>query len=104
MLDEKEPYLHIDHVTKRFEIETGSVVALNDNSGTVRRDTHCWCKRMRKSTLLKLIVGLSTCTEGKLCAGYTLTGLLSRGWFFRNHGFPETVEQNIAYGIPSSIL
>ncbi|NLE01180.1 MAG: ABC transporter ATP-binding protein [Fibrobacter sp.] len=110
MLDEKEPYLHIDHVTKRFEIETGSVVALNDVNLRVRSGeivSIVGASGCGKSTLLKLIVGLSTCTEGKiLCAGQPINrASVGRGMVFQESRLLpwKTVEQNIAYGIPSSI-
>jgi putrescine transport system ATP-binding protein len=104
------PYVHIEHVTKRF----GDFVAVNDVSLDVRRgEIFCLLggSGSGKTTLLRMLAGFETPTSGKIyidgqdmsaCPPYDRPVNM----MFQSYAlFPHmTVEKNIAFGLEQEHL
>lgn len=102
--------LKIEHLSKSFEIDTGTVDALENLNLTVNTGEFLSIvgpSGCGKSTLLRLIVGLETDYHGKIMLGNEpINGPgVSRGMVFQEPRlFPWlTVEQNIAFGLSNQI-
>lgn len=95
--------LHIEHVSKSFQLKAGPLLVLDDISLTVEPGEFVAIvggSGCGKSTLLRLLAGLDTDYQGNLLHdGQPITGTgLQRGLVFQDHRlFPWlTVEQNVA--------
>jgi sulfonate transport system ATP-binding protein len=100
--------LHINHLTKVYKAGNGNVEALRDINLTVNPGEFVGIvgtSGCGKSTLLRLIVGLESDFQGKICLGDDrIKGPdVDRGMVFQEARlFPWlTVEQNIAFGLVS---
>ena len=98
--------LHIDHLSKQYEVKGAPLPVLDDITLTVNPGEFVsivGSSGCGKSTLLRLIVGLENDYQGQvLLDGQRIVGTsLDRGIVFQEHRlFPWlTVEQNIALGL-----
>ena len=98
--------LHIDHLSKQYEVKGAPLPVLDDITLTVNPGEFVsivGSSGCGKSTLLRLIVGLEDDYQGEvLLDGQRVVGTsLDRGIVFQEHRlFPWlTVEQNIALGL-----
>ena len=101
--------LRIRNVSKRFELDSESVLALDDVSLEVDPGEFVsivGASGCGKSTLLRLVMGLESCTSGKIELGEIniSTPSVERGMVFQESRLLpwKNVAENISFGIPKT--